>query len=669
MALLPALAGAQDANLCDEPGEAPDLVVGDLYDVARFGTTGGITGFSVATTSCNLGTCWAEWDGDTNAHPVIGQNMFRLKDGRFEQVGQSWVKHGFFALSQDFCSDSCVSDPTGTHLGVNCSDPYSASLNGDQARLGPRSEINATTGAYPFPFSTQGSTGNSIYKRLQVHNTDLDPALNPGASYFVEGQYVAADDALSGNAANNNSYRPVDVTGSGTSFDISLTGSTVQHAAAVQAWAAQDPGVHGASVQVIDDGLFLVYSKATDLGGGLWNYEYAVQNLTSHRAAGSFEVPLPPGALVQNIGFHDVDYHSGEPYDGTDWTGQVVTDPAGDMVSWSTTPFGTDPNANALRWGTLYNFRFDADVPPVTGNVSVGLFVPDIAVSVTAEARVPSLCNNDGVCEGDETCSDCADCLLQSPPTGFCDDGLCEPGIGEDCLSCPEDCNGEQSGNPAGRFCCGDGDGEAPVGCGDAQCTNGGFSCGTSMMESCCGDSICDPAESLCQCAGDCGPPPALESACDDGVDEDCDGDTDCLDLDCCDDIACIDGIDADGDGVADCDCDDTNDQAWATPGEARWLQLSHDGSGGADLEWLPPTDQGSVSVTYDLLRSPDQDFPAFGECLVLADPAVPAATDKDTPPLGIVFYYLARALNECADPGPLGEDSAGDQREGLTCP
>ncbi len=668
LAVLPTLAAGQDANLCDVPGEAPDIIVGDLptNEVQRFGSENGITGFSIGTTSCNLGTCWANWFGNTNEHPVIGQNMFRLKDGRFEQVGQSWVKHGFFALSGEFCSEECVSGG-GSHLGVNCSDPYSAGLNGDQTRLGPRSEINAATGVFPFPFTTLGVTGGPIYKRLQVHNTDLDPALNPGASYFVEGQYVNADDILGGNEANNNSYRPVNVTDGGGTFDISLTGSTVQQAAAVQAWAAQDPGVHGASVQVVNDGLFLVYSNATDLGGGVWRYEYAVQNLTSHRAAGSFEVPLPVGAQVQNIGFHDVDYHSGEPYDGTDWTGQRII--ALDVVRWSTVPFSTNPDANALRWGTLYNFRFDADAPPVTGNLTLGLFAPGTPSSVTAAARVPSSCNNDGNCEGAETCSDCADCAVQWSPTGFCNDGLCEPGIGEDCLSCPQDCNGQQSGGPSGRFCCGDGDGDTPVGCGDTRCTSGGFSCGTSVLETCCGDSICHPLENPCFCTADCGPPLAVELACSDGNDDDCDGAADCADFDCCNDIACVDGIDADGDGVADCDCDDNNSQAWTPPGEIQSLQLSHDGLGGADLGWLPPTEKGGVTVTYDVLRSSDQDFVGSGLCLTLADPAVPAAADGDTPTAGIAFYYLARALNECPDPGSLGTDSDGGKREGLACP
>jgi len=58
-----------------------------------------------------------------------------------------------------------------------------------------------------------------------------------------------------------------------------------------------------------------------------------------------------------------------------------------------------------------------------------------------------------------------------------CGNNVCEPGGGEDCLSCPDDCNGVQGGNPGNRYCCGDGDGDAPVGCSDPRCTANGNSC------------------------------------------------------------------------------------------------------------------------------------------------------------------------------------------------
>jgi sialate O-acetylesterase len=54
-----------------------------------------------------------------------------------------------------------------------------------------------------------------------------------------------------------------------------------------------------------------------------------------------------------------------------------------------------------------------------------------------------------------------------------------------------------------------------------------------------CGDGNCDPGEDQCNCASDCGAPPATETNCSDGIDEDCDDDTDCDDVDCLDDPAC----------------------------------------------------------------------------------------------------------------------------------
>ncbi len=76
----------------------------------------------------------------------------------------------------------------------------------------------------------------------------------------------------------------------------------------------------------------------------MWRYSYALQNLNSDRSAGSFSVPLPFAVPVSNTGFHDVDYHTDEPYDLTDWTVEVVPG----SITWYTDTFAQNVNANAL---------------------------------------------------------------------------------------------------------------------------------------------------------------------------------------------------------------------------------------------------------------------------------------------------------------------------------
>ncbi len=229
-----------DNNACDLPGEFPDIIVGELYGIHRWGTVGDITAYSFGSESCNIGTCEANWFAFGTDHPVIAQNMYRLKNGRFEQIGQSWVRHGFFALSQNLCAtpeDPCIPTP-GTTLGVNCSHPASVNFAADQPDLGAKFEVNAATGEFLWPFTGQGEFGNAIYKRLQVHNDDLDPALNPGARYWVEAQYVTFDDTQAGNGLNNVSYREAEIIESAPGvFDIQLIGPTIQGSAAIAAWA------------------------------------------------------------------------------------------------------------------------------------------------------------------------------------------------------------------------------------------------------------------------------------------------------------------------------------------------------------------------------------------------------------------------------------------------
>ena len=93
-------------------------------------SVGCIRAYSFGTSSVNVGNVNLDWiDGSPN-HPVIGQNMFRLKDGRFEQIGQSWLKHGFCALQLLGCGACATQAGCLSFLKPGCRDPYSASLSG-----------------------------------------------------------------------------------------------------------------------------------------------------------------------------------------------------------------------------------------------------------------------------------------------------------------------------------------------------------------------------------------------------------------------------------------------------------------------------------------------------------------------------------------------------------
>lgn len=138
-------------------------------------------------------------------------------------------------------------------------------------------------------------------------------------------------------------------------------------------------------------------------------------------------------------------------------------------------------------------------------------------------------CDGDGVCEAGEDCSTCpSDCI--SGTGAACGNDVCETGVGEDCVSCPADCAGQQGGKPAGRFCCGDGDGQNPVGCGDARCSTGGLSCTTAGGGTpfCCGDGTCSGGETAQNCGVDCGGGGSCSL-----VGESCSYDAECCSLSC----------------------------------------------------------------------------------------------------------------------------------------
>ena len=103
---------------------------------------------------------------------------------------------------------------------------------------------------------------------------------------------------------------------------------------------------------------------------------------------------------------------------------------------------------------------------------------------------------------------------------------------GEDRCNCASDCGTP----PAIETNCSDGiseDCDADTDCDDADCL------GDPACTSYCGDATCDPDEDQCNCDADCEIPPLTETSCTDGDDNDCDADIDCDDSDCSGDLAC----------------------------------------------------------------------------------------------------------------------------------
>jgi hypothetical protein len=369
----------------------PDVVVGDLTGPANYASVpgSGVSAFAIGTAACNYGDQPIRWFNYENPavpataadHPVIAQNLYRLVDGRFEHVGRSWVKHGFVALAGSLCL-ACtppLPPPGGTagdYLGVGCSDPYSAALNGNQPGLGPRFEVNPFTGAFPYPPSNPPFAGND--RRLLVADADLAV---PGALFFGEAQYVAADDALAGNGKNNASWRPLSVTPlPGGGYAAAFTEETRRTEPAIFAWKKHDPEVALHAMDVPGDGRFWIGYRATLVGPGLWRHVYSVQNLDCDRALRSLTLTVPPGATVSAPYFHDCDPHSGEPGSGTDWTFAATV---GD-VAWSTTEHAVDPAANALRWGSVFTFAVTANVESLDEAV-LGLFKPGLPASLAVK--------------------------------------------------------------------------------------------------------------------------------------------------------------------------------------------------------------------------------------------------------------------------------------------
>jgi len=387
----------------------PDIIVGDLPDMVQVGSTGSQVGLGVATTSCNIGDQPVNFHALPNTdHPFFPQNLYRMSGGadnlqRFEQIGQAWIKHTFGASEDDLCDVGCdTSNCTPfQQLCPGCADPYLADENGWYDLLGSRAWVNPFTGAFPpgpSPYPSSNHTGHNhdgASHRIRVNVSDLNTTLNQGATYFAEAQYDTAQEYQwcqthpgQCNMYNNASYRHFLVNGT-TNFTFSPLDQTVRMHPAITGWtgatvnqAEPDPG---------NDGIWFMGYKVTNPTPGVYHYEYALYNQNLDRSIQSFSVPLSAGANLSNIGFHAPPQEPGWANDGTlnnqgyssmPW---AVTQTS-NSITWNSETFAQNQNANAIRYATLYNFRFDAGQPPQSASATVGFFKTGSPMMVAIQA-------------------------------------------------------------------------------------------------------------------------------------------------------------------------------------------------------------------------------------------------------------------------------------------
>jgi hypothetical protein len=395
----------------------PDIIVGDLPDMVQVGSEGSQVGLGIATTSCNNGDQPVNFHALPEIdHPFFPQNLYRMSGGadnteRFEQIGQAWVKHAFGAAEDDDCNLGCDTSNCVqfSQLCPGCSDPYLAAENGWYDLLGSRAWVNPFTGAFPpgpSPYPSSNHTGHNhdgVSHRVRVNVDDLNTTLNQGATYFAEAAYLTSQEyawcqAHPGqcNMYNNASYRQFLVSGT-TDFTFSPVGVPGRMQPAIMAW----PGAMITQVQPApgSDGIFFVGSKVTGPNNGIWHYEYAIYNYNLDRGIQSFSVPVLES--ISNIGFHAPPQEPGwandgtfnnQGYSSTPWPGTQVNGCqqwGGSCLMWNSETFAQNQNANAIRFGTLYNFRFDADLHPTLWYATIGFFKTGSPITVVVPAPVP----------------------------------------------------------------------------------------------------------------------------------------------------------------------------------------------------------------------------------------------------------------------------------------
>lgn len=346
-------------------------------------------------------------------HPYLVWSMYRFDaDGRIEQIGRSGLKHAF-ATANELCIDATC--PVNGHiLGRGCQDLYNAGSNDLANALSPRAELVPSTGVWGRCGSVFDDVDNDLsdglpgcdavqdpgvafdgyLHRMVLRETAIDPALNPGATYYVDAWYVVRDDADIFNTMGHRTLQPNYSAGAWRAGTLGpfANGPVVDRwidAAGLGEWRMNAP-VDAA------EGRLRVASRVRRLGDGRYRYDYAIANfdfsrasldpstfepnvrILSNRGLSGLAVSLRNGAIVDAS-----EYRDGDADVANDWNATLD----GDRWRWSA-PVGVTQD-----WGTLVFVRLVSAQAPGLGDVRLDVADAGAPAFVEAAAWVPDGAN------------------------------------------------------------------------------------------------------------------------------------------------------------------------------------------------------------------------------------------------------------------------------------
>jgi hypothetical protein len=327
-------------------------------------------------------------------HPYLVFNLYRQDaDGRFEQIGESGLKHAFLSINTG-CTFTC---PSNNILFRRCADVYTKESNDTPNDLGPKSELIPHRGIWgrcgsiydPNCDGVEDPPGyDDMTHRMLVGEHAIDPTRNPGARYFFSAFYLVRDDIDIDNTMGWREIQPTWIAAA-QRWQMNQIGE-FSNGSALDAWVPVDTLAADRAHRRLRtaEGEVRVAVRVHPLGAGRFRYDYAVQNLTYARAV--TQGSEPNLRVLRNLGFSAFSVPNGgsQPeFADTDRDAgnRWPASPDAEGLRWSA------PAGNTLDWGRIYRFSFESSQPPEPGEVTLEVAEPGSPSNYRVAVLVPAV--------------------------------------------------------------------------------------------------------------------------------------------------------------------------------------------------------------------------------------------------------------------------------------